>query len=176
MKREWVLLGLGANLQDPASHLRATMALLRERFAAPDADGWRASGLWRTAPLNCPPGSPDFVNATVAFPLSAALRAQGPDALLRRLLALEAASGRPRQRPRNAPRVLDIDLLLFGSETSLTPECAVPHPRALERRFVLEPAAEVLPDLVWPGETRTLAAVAAMLRDAAGQEDVFRLP
>ena len=81
---------------------------------------------------------------------------------LRRLRALERAAGRPDQRRRFAPRVLDLDLLLFGAARVDTPELRLPHPGLAQRRFVLAPLAELAPGLVPPGETRS---VAELLRD-----------
>ena len=82
--------------------------------------------------------------------------------LFQRLRALERAAGRPDTRPRFAPRVLDLDLLLFGDQVIRTEELVVPHPGLTRRRFVLAPLAELAPELVPPGESRS---VAALLRD-----------
>jgi len=116
----------------------------------------RASSLWRTEPL----GSPDqnwYVNAV------AELRVDG-DALacLARLRALEHAFGRPAERARWAPRALDLDLLIFGDVELKSEVLTVPHPGLAARRFVLAPLAELAPDLVPPGQIRT---VAQLLRD-----------
>ena len=85
-----------------------------------------------------------------------------PHALLARLRALERAAGRPDTRAKNSPRVLDLDLLLFGAAVVKSAELTVPHPGLYRRRFVLAPLAELAPSLVPPGETRS---VAALLRD-----------
>ncbi len=85
-----------------------------------------------------------------------------PFACLARLRALEHAAGRPDLRPRFAPRVLDLDLLLFGRAVVATAELTLPHPGLSRRRFVLAPLAELAPALVPPGETRS---VAELLRD-----------
>ncbi len=116
----------------------------------------RASSLWRSEPLG-DSTQPWYVNAVVE------LEASGdPHALLARLRALERAAGRPDTRPKNAPRVLDLDLLLFGDAVVKSAELTVPHAGLTRRRFVLAPLAELAPSLVPPGETRS---VAALLRD-----------
>jgi 2-amino-4-hydroxy-6-hydroxymethyldihydropteridine diphosphokinase len=116
----------------------------------------RASSLWRTEPLG---GDSNawYVNAVAELQV-----AGDAVALFERLRGLERAAGRPDARPRFAPRVLDLDLLLFGDQVIHTPELVVPHPGLTRRRFVLAPLAELAPSLVPPGETRS---VAALLRD-----------
>jgi 2-amino-4-hydroxy-6-hydroxymethyldihydropteridine diphosphokinase len=139
--------GLGANLGEPVRTLQEALAALA---------GWpgitllRASRHYRSAPVDA--GGPDFVNAVAA--LHTGLSA--PE-LLAALQSLELAAGR--QRPyRNAPRTLDLDLLLYGSARIDSAALTVPHPRMRERAFVLLPLAEIAPQLVQPVE---LAAVAA---------------
>ena len=110
--------------------------------------GFRRSSLWSSSPVDCPPGSPDFVNAVACFPVTDQLQ---PETLLQQLLEIERRAGRERGSVRNAPRLLDLDLLLFGSELRDTPSLQLPHPRARRRGFVLAPLLELAPDLVWPG-------------------------
>lgn len=104
----------------------------------------RASSLYRTAPLGYD-DQPDFINA--AAEVATALE---PLALLRALLALEASHGRERPFP-NAPRVLDLDLLLYDDLTMQTPELTLPHPRMSARGFVMLPLTEIAPQMVIPG-------------------------
>lgn len=99
--------------------------------------------------------------------------AGSPFECLARLRALERAAGRPDQRPRFAPRTLDLDLLLFGDAVVATAELTLPHPGLVHRRFVLAPLAELAPDLVPPGQTR---AVAELLRDLDDPLRVEKLP
>ncbi len=130
------------------------------RAAIAELEKWgplRASSLWRSEPLGGDPGQPWYVNAVVELELEG-----DPFACLARLRALERAAGRPDLRPRNAPRVLDLDLLLFGRAVVQTAELTLPHPGLGQRRFVLAPLAELAPALVPPGETRS---VAELLRD-----------
>jgi 2-amino-4-hydroxy-6-hydroxymethyldihydropteridine diphosphokinase len=144
--------GIGANLGRPAAQVRAAIAELEK---------WgplRASSLWRSEPLGGETGQPWYVNAVVALELAG----DDPFACLARLHALERAAGRPERRARFAPRVLDLDLLLFGRAAVASAELTLPHPGLCRRRFVLAPLAELAPELVPPGESRS---VAELLRD-----------
>ena len=151
-----VLIGLGSNRGDSAAIVREAMSRLRSFASGPLV----CSGLWRTSPVDCPPGSGEFVNAAVAFEPRVGLT---PEALLANLKALEAEHGRPTMRVRNAPRELDLDLLLFGDDVRDEADFVLPHPRAVNRRFVLAPAAEILPEVVWPGTGCTIASLLARL-------------
>ena len=130
---------------------------------------FRASSLWRTSPVDCPPGSADFVNAVAAF----SAEATSPEWLLSRLKTLERRYGRAEAPVRNAPRELDLDLLLFGDVLRRTKRLTLPHPRALVRGFVMTPAAEAAPEWTWPGEGRTIADLA---RGLVTDETLTRLP
>lgn len=118
------------------------------------------SHLWQTSPVDCPPGSDDFINAAAAFEPRRGLT---PEALLADLKALEREYGRNPAPVRNSPRELDLDLLLYGAETRNTETFTLPHPRAVNRLFVLAPAAEVMPDAIWPGTDRTIRELLAAL-------------
>ncbi len=120
----------------------------------------RCSSLYLSAPIG-PVSQPDFINAVCR------LKTRLPAAaLLRSLLAIEAARGRVRAGgPPGGPRVLDLDLLLYGNHVIREPELIVPHPRLHERAFVLQPLAEIEPDLEIPGRGR----VAELLARCAGQ-------
>lgn len=144
-----VLIGLGSNRGDSVAIVCAAM----DRLAAFARGKLRRSSLWRTSPVDCPPGSSAFVNAVIAFEPRLGLT---PELLLGALKALEVEYGRERVPVRNAPRELDLDLLLFDEECRDAPDFALPHPRAADRLFVLAPAAEVAPDVVWPGYGSTI--------------------
>lgn len=151
-----VLIGLGSNLGASSDVLhRATLGL--RRFAQGD---FRASSMWLTSPIDCPPGSPDFVNAVVAF---APARPYSPERLLVELKEMELQAGRKPKSRRNAPRALDLDLLVHGQHRRRSSRLVLPHPRAAQRRFVLAPAAEVAPELRWPGTNATVAQLLARL-------------
>jgi 2-amino-4-hydroxy-6-hydroxymethyldihydropteridine diphosphokinase len=142
-------IGLGANLGDAAAAVRAALEALAR---LPDSTLEAASSLYRTAPVGA--GGPDYVNAV------AALRTRLPaPALLEALQALEQRAGRERPYP-NAPRTLDLDLLLYGDARIASARLTVPHPRLHERAFVLVPLAEIAPQRVPPG---ALAAVTSQV-------------
>ena len=137
---ERIFVGLGANLGDArASVLQA----LRELATLPDTRVVAASALYLSSPVAAP--GPDYINAV------AELRtALSPEGLLRAMQAVEHAHGRERPCP-NAPRTLDLDLLLFGIRQVAIPALVLPHPRLHLRAFVLQPLAELAPELVLPG-------------------------
>lgn len=139
-------IGIGANLGDAPAQVVAALQWLDE---LPQTRCTAASGLWRTAPVDAT--GPDYCNAVAAV----VTHLTAP-ALLQALHALEARAGR--ERPyRNAPRTLDLDLLLYGSARIQSPHLTVPHPRMGERAFVLAPLAQIAPDRV---SAAALAAVA----------------
>jgi len=158
-----VLIGLGSNRGDSRRIVLEAMARMNA-FARGEV---HRSGLWRTSPVDCPPGSGDFINAAVAFEAKEGL---SPEGLLMALKALEREYGRNATPVRNAPRELDLDLLLFNDETRETEQFTLPHPRAVNRLFVLSPAAEVLPDAEWPGTGKTIRG----LLDALKSDEVVR--
>jgi 2-amino-4-hydroxy-6-hydroxymethyldihydropteridine diphosphokinase len=147
---------LGSNLADPPAQIRSA---LRALAGLPVSRLIRRSSLYR----NPPEGGldqPDFVNAVAEIETRL-----GPHELLARLLEIERAHGRARGLPR-APRTLDLDIVLFGGLTVREPDLAIPHPRMLERAFVMAPLAEVAPEAVVPGHGRV--ADLARKVDASG--------
>ncbi len=112
------------------------------------------SSLWRSAPVDCTSGSPDFVNAVAVLTPK---ESETPESLLERLQVLEKEFGRQPKKVLNEPRPLDLDLIAFGNETRATKDLTLPHPRAHLRRFVLQPLAEVAPDFMLPGQTKSVA-------------------
>ena len=152
--------GLGSNLQQPLHQLLKAFDALS---ALPRTQMLARSSLYRSAPVG-KIDQPDFVNAVAALRTGLA-----PGELLQALLRLEAQQGRVRSEP-NAPRTLDLDLLLFDAQIIHQPGLDVPHPRMHERAFVLMPLAELDPKLIIPGR----GAVAELLARVAGQ-DVTRI-
>lgn len=149
-----VYVGLGANLGDARARV---LAAIEDCAGLPATRVAARSSLYRSAPVDA--GGEDYVNAVVR--LATTLE---PLALLDGLQAIEARHGR--ERPyRNAPRTLDLDILLFGDRVIDTPRLTVPHPRLHERAFVLRPLAELAPGLQLPG----LGPLAARLAAVAGQ-------
>jgi len=147
-------IGLGANLGDA----RAALDDAQRRLAAlPRTTRVAASPLYRSAPVDA--AGPDFLNAAVLLRTSLP-----PRALLAALQRIEAVHGR--ERPyRNAPRTLDLDLLLYGQRRIDTPELTVPHPRLHLRAFALRPLLDVWPDALIPG----IGPAAERLAGVAGQ-------
>lgn len=138
-------LSLGANLGDARQALCQAMAAM---------DGWpqtrlaAASSLYRTAPVDA--SGPDYLNAVVEV-----RTALSPQALLQQCRLQETAAGR--ERPyHHAPRTLDIDILLYGDLHIDLPELTVPHPRMLQRAFVLVPLAEIAPEKVTAEQLRAV--------------------
>jgi 2-amino-4-hydroxy-6-hydroxymethyldihydropteridine diphosphokinase len=127
------------------------------------------SSLWQTTPVNCPSNSPLFVNAVVGLAPHAG---ETPESLLQKLRALEKEFGRPPKKVLNEPRSLDLDLIAFGTETRNSPGLILPHPRAHLRRFVLQPLSEIAPDLILPGQSKTISQLLAGL---PAEETVTRL-
>ena len=135
---------LGSNLDDPRAQVERGFAAL---VALPHTTLSARSRLYRTRPWGVVE-QPDFINA--AARLETAL---SPRALLDLLLAIEAGAGRVRVA-RNGPRILDLDLLLYGDRIIDEPDFVLPHPRLHKRAFVLLPLADVAPDLEVPGQGR----------------------
>jgi 2-amino-4-hydroxy-6-hydroxymethyldihydropteridine diphosphokinase len=152
--------GLGANLGEPEAQVRRACDALR---ALPDTRLLAASSLYRSAPVGVGT-QPDFVNAVAEIETEL-----GPGALLEELLKIEVRFGRARTFP-NAPRTLDLDLLLYGAQIVAEPGLTVPHPRMHERAFVLAPLAEIAPEAVVPGK-----GTAAKLLAACKGQDVAKV-
>lgn len=148
-------IALGANLGDPVATVQAAIVALRD---LPQTEFITASSLYRTAPVGLK-HQPDFINAVVEL-LAAA---PAPD-LLQSLFVIEARFGRQRS-VKNAPRTLDLDLLLYGDTVCDDPQLTLPHPRLHRRAFVLAPLAEIAPRGVIPGR----GVVADLLATCADQ-------
>ncbi len=151
--------GLGANLGDPAQAVRDAVAQLSR---LPQTTLSQTSSFYRSAPVDA--GGDDFVNAVVRLDTELA-----PHALLQGLQSIEREFGR--ERPfRNAPRTLDLDLLLYGEQTNADERLQVPHPRMGRRAFVLLPLLEIAPDIEIPGMGDARALLAAV-----GDQPITRL-
>jgi 2-amino-4-hydroxy-6-hydroxymethyldihydropteridine diphosphokinase len=137
--------GVGSNLGDRRGHLAMAAERLR---ASPAVELVRASRVWDNAPLG--PAQPRYLNAVLEVESELA-----PTALHALLQLLEEAAGRVRGEPMG-PRTLDLDLLLYGDGAVEAPGLRVPHPRMSQRRFVLEPLAELCPGRVVPGRGATV--------------------
>lgn len=156
----WAWISLGGNegdgLQAVARRLESAVAHLATLAAGPVV----ISPVYRTPPWGVT-DQQDFLNQIAGFPT-----ARGPEALLAALLEIEAAHGRVRRR-RWGPRTLDLDLLMLGSTLRDTAALTLPHPRLADRRFVLQPWADVAPEVQVPGHDRTVAALLAACPDGS---------
>ena len=143
--------GLGANLNDPADQIEQALV---ELDRLPDTRLVTRSSLYASAPVGCV-DQPDFINAVAQLHTTLA-----PRALLAALLDIEQQHGRARSF-RNAPRTLDLDLLLYGAAHFHEDDLTLPHPRMAERAFVLLPLTEIAPDMIIPGRGRAADSLAA---------------
>ena len=144
-----VCIALGSNLGDSAANIKRAFAELQKLSGKPIQE----SSLWRSTPVDCPPGSPDFINAAVVidpFP------GEIPESLLVKLQALEIQFGRQPKIALNEPRPLDLDIIAFGEEIRNTSRLTLPHPSWHKRRFVLEPLNEIAPDVILPDQTQSV--------------------
>lgn len=154
--RGLAIIALGSNVGDSP----AILARAIERLEVFSTLPLLKSSFWQTTPVDCPPGSPPFVNAVIGL---APRHGETPESLLEKLLLLENEFGRTVKKVVNEPRRLDLDLIAFGQETRGLKQLILPHPRAHMRRFVLQPLSEIAPDLVLPGQRSSVATLLAVL-------------
>ena len=152
-----VFVALGSNLGDSRGIIQEALRRLEAFSRGP----MLRSSLWKSTPVDCPPESPEFINAMAGF---VPIEDETPETLLARLQALEKEFGRRPKQVMNEARSLDLDLIAFGEEVRSTPELVLPHPRAPLRRFVLEPLAEIAPELILPGQKKSVRELLANLR------------
>jgi 2-amino-4-hydroxy-6-hydroxymethyldihydropteridine diphosphokinase len=151
---------LGSNLADRLANLRmARKAIISLPGVAPPV---LSSAIYETDPIGCEPGAKKFLNAVLEFDYEG-----DPVNLLKKLTEIEGALGRPRHRARNVSRQIDIDLLYLGEMKIDTPDVQLPHPRMHSRRFVLQPLADIRPDLVLPRQTKTVRELLARHDDSS---------
>jgi 2-amino-4-hydroxy-6-hydroxymethyldihydropteridine diphosphokinase len=153
-----VFVALGSNLGDPACHMREALQRLAQDLAVD-----RVSSLYRTEPVGFRE-QPDFLNA-----VASAHTQKSPTEVLALLVEIESAMGRRRDVPLG-PRTIDLDLLLYDGVVVAERDLTLPHPRMAERRFVLEPLAEIAPDLRPPGLGTTIRELLARLPGSASVE------
>ncbi len=152
-----VIVALGSNL----GNSREIIFQAIERLQKFSCEPLLKSSLWQTTPVDCPPGAPPFVNAIVAL---APFPEETPESLLEKLQQLEKEFGRAPKIILNEPRPLDLDLIAFGNEVRVSEKLTLPHPRAHERRFVLQPLSEIAPDLILPGQKKTVIRLLEALK------------
>jgi len=163
--RDFAFIALGSNLGKSREVIRRAM----ERLQGLSDEPLVRSSLWETTPVDCPAGSPMFVNA------AAGLRprpGETPESLISKLQSLEKEFGRQPKKVLNEARALDLDLIAFGKEIRRTETLVIPHPRAHERRFVLQPLSEIAADLILPGQTKTVAQLLAEMQPDAAMRKI----
>ena len=150
-------IALGSNLGDRLHHLQRSVALMLDRL--PRAQLLDAAPVYETAPVDCPDGSGAFLNTVVEIECEAA-----PSEVLRTLRQVESGLGRPNDHPHHAPRTIDLDILYAGDLVLDDEALTLPHPRLAERRFVLQPLADIRFDLILPGRSESIASLLAVLK------------
>ena len=164
------IISLGANLESAVGTAEQTITYAIDKLRALSSGDFKASSLYLTSPIDCPPDTPYFVNGIVVMEVEGELT---PEDFLQHLQSIEAALGRVASPIKNAPRALDLDLISFAEIRQSAANLILPHPRAATRRFVLEPLAELLPDLRLPGHTATVQELIAELPEG---QIVRRIP
>ena len=158
-------IGLGSNLGDRVQAIETAVEKIK---ALPDTRFIALSGLYETTPVGLDGGL--FLNAVAV--IETLLE---PGMLLEALLSMESAMGRTRKPGKAGSRVIDLDLLIYGNITVEEKRLTLPHPRMLRRRFVMEPLAEVAPDLRIPPEGTKASEIAADLAKSHPEQEVRRL-
>ena len=153
-------IALGSNLGDRLSNLREARRLIAglSGVNAPIL----SSSIYETEPVDCEPGAAKFLNAVLEFDYDGA-----PIDLWRELKRIEATLGRSQQHERNVSRSIDLDILYAGDLKTETQQLVLPHPRAHQRRFVLQPLVEIEPDLVLPNQSKSVRELLASLGESA---------
>ena len=150
-------IALGSNWGDREKNIREA---LRELLALHEgAEPFLRSKIHETEPVDCPPGSPAFLNAAVELTTSLS-----PTELLAKLKMIEASLGRPAERVFHAPRTIDLDLLYCDEIVLSLPNLALPHPEIPERLFVLQPLTEICPDRILPGQSLNVRDLAERIK------------
>ena len=163
--RDLAFIALGSNLGDPEQNVLRAMDRLQGFSDLP----LTRSSLWQSTPVDCPPGSPLFINSVVGLLPRAGVI---PEGLLDQLQSLEQEFGRRAKTVLNEPRPLDLDLIAFRQEFRVSERLTLPHPRGHLRRFVLQPLSEIAADLVLPGQT---LSVRQLLEKLDSSERLLRL-
>jgi 2-amino-4-hydroxy-6-hydroxymethyldihydropteridine diphosphokinase len=145
-------IALGTNLGNRLTHLRKARALLRA-FTDKDSHYLQAP-IYQSVPVDCTEGAPDFFNTVIEIEYIGE-----PHDLLAKTQGIEIKLGREavQVRNKNAPRVIDLDILYFGNESIRDEILTIPHPRLTHRRFVLQPLNDIRPNLILPGDDVTIS-------------------
>ena len=152
-------IALGSNLGDRLVHLRNAVAAMPQLL--PDFRIIATAPMYETAPVDCAENVPSFYNSVVEIET----RAMPPE-VLKHLRAIEVDLGRPNAHLHHAPRTVDLDILYADDVVLDHPDLILPHPRMTQRRFVLQPLADIRPDLILPLQERSIAALLAALESS----------
>lgn len=142
-------IALGSNLGNRLANISHARDLLCKLM--PVQGSHLQAPVFGSAPVDCPPDSPDFLNTVIEISFEGEVQE-----LLVQTQQIESALGRESIYPKNAPRPIDIDILYFGESCLENEILAIPHPGIADRRFVLEPLAYICPDMTLPGKTSTI--------------------
>ena len=151
-------IALGSNLGDRLANLRAARQVITDLVGAKSQ---LISPLYETEPVNCEPGAGKFLNAVIEIEYDG-----DPTELLGELIRAEESLGRKRGHDRNVSRTIDIDLLYADELNVQNEQLQLPHPRLHLRKFVLQPLADIRPDLVLPNQTKTVSELLAETEDS----------
>jgi len=149
-------IALGSNLGNRIANLAEATRRLEEM--ATKNQPFLKAPIYQTEPLQCPPDSPEFLNTVVEFEFNGSAAK-----LLKLTRSIENSMGRIASPLRNAPRLIDVDILYLGNEQIDSPDLVLPHPRMHQRRFVLQPLADIRPDLLLPGHAIPITELLATL-------------
>jgi 2-amino-4-hydroxy-6-hydroxymethyldihydropteridine diphosphokinase len=153
-----VSIALGSNLGDRLANLRTARASIVDLAADKVV---RASRVYETDPVNCEPGADKFLNAVIEIEYDG-----DPTSLLGKLIRIEESLGRDRDHARNVSRKIDIDILYADDLVIQNERLQLPHPRMHQRKFVLQPLADIRPDLVLPNQTKPVSDLLAHIQDS----------
>ena len=162
-------IALGSNLGDRMANLRAArkeiVDLVRQRTDSPGRANvkspMRSSPIYETEPVDCEPDAGKFLNAVLEIDYDG-----DPSELLEQLIRVEESLGRKRDHARNVSRKIDIDLLYADDLSVENERLQLPHPRLHQRKFVLQPLADIRPDLTLPNQTKTVRELLAQSEDS----------
>ena len=162
-------IALGSNLGDRLANLRAAretiVDLVQQRTDSPGRASNKTSVLvspiYETDPIGCEPGASKFLNSVLEIEYDG-----DPTDLLQKLIRIEESLGRDRDHGRNVSRKIDIDLLYAGELNVENERLQLPHPRIHLRKFVLQPLADIRPELVLPNQTKTVRGLLAQIKDS----------
>jgi len=147
-------IALGSNLDSPLGDRLSNIKLARDLLEklTPDGTELIQAHVYQSEPLDCPEDSPVFLNTVIELSYDGS-----PGELLRQTQTIERQLGRDVIREKNAPRIIDIDILYFGTDLYHDALLTLPHPEMTHRRFVLQPLADIRPELILPGDDITIA-------------------